>query len=290
MKWIKHFIIQYVGCIIPDKIWIEIMYIIHLHKLPNLKNPSTFNEKLQWLKLYYHKPEHTKLVDKYEMKKYVSDIAGNDLVVPVIGIWENVDDIDFDVLPQQFVLKVTHDSGGVIICKDKTQLDRDKTRQILRGLLHTNYFKQYREWPYKNVKPRVFAEKYIEDYTGSQLRDYKVFCFNGIPYCIQVDFDRFTDHKKNLYDVNWNLLDFSFNYPAHPEIKIEKPQSLNKMLDIAIKLSNGEPYVRIDFYIANDALYVGEITFFPASGFGKFIPEEYDKILGDKISLPQKQL
>ncbi len=290
MKWIKHFIIQYVGCIIPDKIWIEIMYIIHLHKIPNLKNPSTFNEKLQWLKLYYHKPEHTKLVDKYEMKKYVSDIAGNDLVVPVIGIWENVDDINFDVLPQQFVLKVTHDSGGVIICKDKTQLDRDKTKKILRGLLHTNYFKQYREWPYKNVKPRVFAEKYIEDCTGSQLRDYKVFCFNGIPYCIQVDFDRFTDHKKNLYDVNWSLLDFSFNYPAHPEIKIEKPQLLNKMLDIANKLSHGEPYVRIDFYIANDALYVGEITFFPASGFGKFIPEEYDKILGDKISLPQKQL
>ena len=288
MKWLKNLIIQGVGRLIPDRQWVQIMYLFHFHKRLNLDNPTTFNEKLQWLKLYYHRPDHTKMVDKYEMKEYVAEKLGRDAVVPVLGVWNKADDIDFDSLPDKFVLKVTHDSGGVVICKDKTKLDIDATKKRLDQALENNYYIQYREWPYKNVQPRIIAEKLLEDVSGDQIKDYKIFCFSGQPYCIQVDFDRFTGHKKNLYDTDWKLLSFSFNYPAHPEIEIEKPDTLEKMLQMARALSDGEPYVRIDFYTVNGKAYVGEITFFPASGFGKFVPEHYDKDLGDMIVLPQK--
>ena len=282
------FLLQKVFKYVPDKLWLKFKYYSHFKKTLDLKDPKTFNEKLQWLKLYYQKPSHTRMVDKYEMKGYVTEQVGEGYVVPLLGVWNSADDIDFDALPDQFVLKVTHDCAGLVICTDKSKLDREKAKEKLRKAMKNSYYLYYREWPYKNVVPRILAEKYMVDESGTQLKDYKIFCFDGEPYCVQVDFDRFSGHKKNLYSLDWELLDFSFNYPAHPEVEIAKPPVLDQMLEIARKLSVGEPYVRIDFYCVEGHPYVGEITFFPASGYGKFIPEKYDRIFGDKIVLPEK--
>lgn len=272
---------------IPDPLYVRLAYFRRMKKFPNLKNPKTFNEKLQWLKLYNRNPEHTRIVDKYEAKQYIAERIGEEYIIPTLGVWNNFDEIDFDSLPEQFVLKCTHDSGGLVICRDKSELDLAAARKKIEASLKTNYYWHSREWPYKNVIPRILAEQYMIDESGTQLKDYKIFCFNGQPYCIQVDFDRFTEHKKNLYTLDWELLEFSFNYPAHPEVEIAKPPVLDKMLELARVLSAGEPYVRVDFYCIDGKPYVGEITFFPASGYGKFVPEKYDTILGEKIQLPK---
>ena len=285
---LRDFIVLKCSRLIPDIQWVKFKYFTHFHRRLDLKNPKTFNEKLQWLKLYYQLPEHTRIVDKYEMKNYVTEKIGPGYVIPVLGVWNSVEEINFDALPDSFVLKTTHDCGGLVICENKAELDKEAAKRKLNHSLHTDYFIQYREWPYKNVNPRILAEEYMLDESGTQLKDYKVFNFNGEPFCIQVDFDRFTDHKKNMYSTNWELLDFSFNYPAHPEIAIDKPENLDEMLRIAKILSQGEPFVRTDFYSVNGRLYVGEITFFPASGYGKFVPEKYDRIFGDMITLPKK--
>lgn len=284
----RTFVLQRIFKYVPDKPWVKFKYYSHFRKKLNLENPKTFNEKLQWLKLYYQKESHTRMVDKCEMKAYVTEKIGPGYVVPLLGVWNSVDDIDFEKLPNQFVLKATHDCAGLVICKDKTKLDIEKTKNILRQAMKNSYYLYYREWPYKNVVPRVIAEQFMVDESGTQLKDYKIFCFDGEPYCVQVDFDRFSGHKKNLYTLDWELMEFSFNYPAHPEVEIAKPPALEKMLEMARVLSAGEPYVRVDFYSVEGKPYVGEITFFPASGYGKFVPEKYDRILGDMIKLPEK--
>jgi len=271
--------------ILPDRFMICVDYFRFFKKFPDLKNPKTFNEKLQWLKLHNRNPEHSRMVDKYEMKRYVTDRVGEGHVVPLYGVWDSFDEIPFERLPDQFVLKCTHDCGGLVICPDKENLNLKAARKKITDSLNRNYYLQFREWPYKNVKPRVIAEQYLTDESGTQLKDYKVFCFGGKPYCIQVDFDRFVKHKKNLYSLDWKLLDFSFNYPAYPDIEIAKPKALEKMLEIAKILSAGEPFVRIDFYSIENTVYVGEITFFPVSGYGRFVPDAYDRILGDMIDL-----
>ena len=285
---LRDFIVLRCSKLIPDKQWIQFKYYTHFHKKLDLENPKTFNEKLQWLKLYYRRPDHTRIVDKYEMKQYVTEKIGPGFVIPVLGVWNSVEEIDFSSLPKSFVLKTTHDCGGLVICPDKDKLDIEAAKRKLKHSLNTDYYIQYREWPYKNVMPRILAEEFMQDESGTQLKDYKFFNFNGEPFCIQVDFDRFSDHKKNMYSTDWKLLDFSFNYPAHPEITIEKPDNLDEMLRISRILSKGEPFVRTDFYSVNGHLYVGEITFFPASGYGKFEPEKIDRELGDKIILPEK--
>ncbi|MBQ3504697.1 MAG: glycosyl transferase [Oscillospiraceae bacterium] len=286
---LRAFLVQKIFKYVPDRLWVEFKYFTHFGRRCNLKTPKTFNEKLQWLKLYYHKKSHTRMVDKYEMKSYIEERIGKQYTIPLLGVWDQVDDINFDVLPDQFVLKTTHDCAGIVICTDKSLLNIESVKDTLRRAMKNNYYVRYREWPYKNVVPRIIAEQYMVDESGTQLKDYKVFCFNGEPYCVQVDFDRFFGHKKNLYSLNWRLLDFSFNYPAHPEIEIAKPGALDQMLEIAKELSAGEPFVRIDFYSVDGKPYVGEITFFPASGYGKFVPECYDRIFGDMIHLPEKR-
>ena len=285
---LRVFLVQKIFKYVPDRLWVEFKYFTHFRRRCNLKAPKTFNEKLQWLKLYYHKTSHTTMVDKYGMKRYVDETLGGQYTIPLLGVWDRVEDIDFESLPNQFVLKTTHDCAGIVICTDKTKLDIAGAKEILGRAMKNNYYVRYREWPYKHVVPRIIAEQYMVDESGTQLKDYKVFCFNGEPYCIQVDFDRFQGHKKNLYSLGWELLDFSFNYPAHPEIEIKKPAALGEMLEIARKLSVGEPFVRVDFYSIEGRPYVGEITFFPASGYGKFVPEEYDRFFGDMIHLPEK--
>ena len=276
--------------LLPDKLYIAIKFKMSFGRFPNLKNPETFNEKPQWLKLYNRKPEYTRMVDKYEAKKYVADIIGEEYIIPTLGVWDKFDDIDFDNLPDQFVLKCTHDSGGLVICRDKSKLDVAAAKKKIEKCLKTNYYWHSREWPYKNVKPRIIAEQYLRDDSGRDVNDYKVFNFNGEPHLIQVDFDRFIDHKKNIYTTDWNLCDFSFNYPAHPEIEIPKPTMLKEMLELSKKLSAGEPYMRTDFYCVGNKIYFGELTFFPASGYGAFDPDGVDYELGDKIVLPKEKI
>ena len=275
---------------LPDSLYLRLMYRIILHKKLNLQNPQTFNEKLQWLKLYDRNPIYTSMVDKYEAKKYVAKIIGENYINPTIGIWNSFDEIDFDTLPNQFVLKCTHNSGGLFICRNKNSFDINVARQKIEKSLQRNYFYNGREWPYKNVKPRIIAEKYLEDESGYELKDYKVFCFYGIPKLIQVDYDRFTDHKRNIYTCNWHYLNCQLLYPTHSEIEINKPQKLDELLELSERLSNRIPFLRTDFYIINDKIYFGELTLYPGSGFEKFTPEIWDIKIGNLIDLSKHKI
>lgn len=277
---------------IPDKLFLELKYKHIFHKKLNLKNPQTFNEKIQWLKLYDRKPEYTKMVDKYEAKKYVASIIGEEYIIPSYGVWEKFDDIDFDSLPDQFVLKTTHDSGTIVICKDKRNFDYLAAKKKLTARLHYNYYKMHREWPYKNVKPRIIAEKYMEDGTKIVPEDYKIYCINGKPKYIVVFHNRFNINEKlseTVYDTNWNKQNISLDdHFAISNIVEPKPICLEKLLNFAESLSTLTIQSRIDFYIINGNIYFGEITLFTASGFRKMIPEDVDKILGSELKLPKK--
>lgn len=273
---------------VPDKLYLSIMFKSIMGYWPNLKHPKSFSEKLQWLKLYNRRPEFTNMVDKYAVKEYVAKIIGDEYIIPTFGVWDNTEDIEWDKLPNKFVLKCTHDSGGLVICKDKENLNKLETEEKLNKCLHTDYYLSIREWPYKNVPRRIIAEQCIDfDPNLNDLPDYKFFCFNGEPKLIQLDFDRFKEHKKNLYSIDWELLPFSYNYPSHPEIHFDKPAKLDEMLSIAGKLSKGIPFLRVDLYWTGEQIYFGELTFYPASGFGKFHPEEYDRKLGEMIDLSE---
>ena len=232
-KWFLLQAIYKCAILIPDKGYVKIVYRIQVGKKLNLKNPQTFNEKIQWLKLYDKKPEYTLMVDKYEAKRYVEKLVGKEYIIPTLGIWNKFEEIDFDRLPKQFVLKTTHDSGGVIICKDKSQFDINATKRLFNKILKQNFFYITREWPYKNVKPRIIAEKYMVDESGTELKDYKIFNFNGKAKLIQVDFDRFTEHKRNLYSINWDFIDAQIKYPYNPNHQIDRPKQLEKMLWLA---------------------------------------------------------
>lgn len=272
-----------------DEKYLKLRYKCIMGKELNLENPITYNEKLQWLKLYDRKPEYTKMVDKYEAKKYVSDIIGDEYIIPTLGVWEKAEDIDFDALPNEFVLKCTHDSGGMVICNDKSQLDIQSAKATLNHFLNRNFYNLHREWPYKNVKPRIIAEKYMVDESGYELKDYKFFCFDGRVNAMFIATDR-NEKTETCFD----FFDRDFNHMpvinGHPNTKkeLKKPQGFEKMIELAERLSIGIPQVRIDFYDINGKVYFGEMTFFHWSGLKKFEPEEYDKIFGDWITLPNK--
>ena len=251
----------------------------------NLQTPHTFNEKIQYLKLYDRDPLYTKLVDKYEVRNFIKNKIGEEYLIPLLGVWNNFDEIDFSKLPDQFVLKCTHDSGGVIICTDKRSFNIKEAKKKIEKCLKTNYYYKGREWPYKNVKPRIIAEEYMVDESGTELKDYKIFNFNGTPKLIEVDFGRFTQHKRNIYDINWNYIDLCIEYPNDKSVNICKPQNLDIMLECAKKLSIGFPFLRTDFYNINGKLYFGEITLYHGSGLEKITPIKYEKILGDWIEL-----
>lgn len=270
----------------PDKLYIKMLYEVRLGQKCNLKNPQTFDEKLNWLKLYDRNPKYTELVDKYAVRKYIEDTIGEEYLIPVIGVWNSPDDIEFDTLPEEFVLKCTHDSASVIICRDKSQFDIEAAKVKLAAAMKVNYFYPCREWPYRDVKPRIIAEKYMVDESGSELKDYKIYCSDGEPYLIQVDFGRFVKHERNLYDTDWNYIDKQIEYPKNPARQINRPESLDQMLELAAKLSRGMASVRIDFYDINGKVYFGEITFYQEGGFARFEPEEYAYELGNKIKLP----
>lgn len=279
-----------VSHLLSDKAYITFIYKATFCKKPNLKEPKTFNEKLQWLKLYNRDPEYCKLVDKYEVKEYIADTIGAQYIIPTLGIWENFDEIDFNLLPNQFVLKCTHDSGSVVICRDKATFDTKSAKEKIDRKMKMNLFWHGREWPYKNLKPRIIAEQYMEDPKTAELRDYKFFCFNGEVKCFKIDYDRFKDHRANYYAPNGELLKFGESvFPPDFERIVELPKSKEKMITLAQQLSAQHPFLRVDFYEIDGQIYFGELTFFPASGFGPFEPEEWDYKLGEWIHLPERR-
>lgn len=266
-----------------DVEYLEMRFWINTGKHLNLNNPQTFNEKLQWLKIHNRKAEFTRMVDKYEFKDYVEEKLGEGYTIPTIGIYDSVDEIEWDKLPQQFVLKCTHDSGSVVICRDKSQFDLQNAEVRLTHRLAHNYYWHSREWPYKNVKPRIIAEQYMQDGDNKTLNVYKIFNFHGVPKLIQmIQNDKTPEETIDYFDTNWNLLELRQNYP-NSEKPLSRPQKLEEMLCLARKLSEGIPFVRTDFYVINGKVYVSEFTFFSDGGMAVFHPEKWDKILGDWI-------
>lgn len=273
--------------LIPDRIYLQIVYFKHFRRFINFNNPKTFNEKIQWLKLNYRNEEYTKLVDKYRVKQYITKLIGEEYVIPTLGVWNNVDDIDFKSLPEKFVLKCNNDSGGIVICKNKKDFDEAKAKSFLKERLKNNGYWYGREWPYKNVKPCIIAEKYMEDSISKDIKDYKFFCFNGSMEFFDIDIDRFIEHRANYYDRNGNFLPFGKTYcPPDYTKKIEMPKNLDKMIELAETISHNTVLSRIDFYEIDRQVYFGEITFYPGSGFSPFTDEKWDYKLGDMIDLP----
>ena len=272
----------------PDEKYLKKMCDVRLGYKLNLENPRTFNEKLQWLKLHNRKSEYITMVDKYDVKKYVAEIIGEKYIIPTLGVWQHFDEINFDELPNQFVLKCTHDSGGLVICKDKKDLDLIKAEKKITKSLHNNYYFYGREWPYKNVKPRIIAEPYMEDNKVHELIDYKLMCFNGEVKCSFTCSERFSQEglKVTFFDNDWKVMPFERHYPSSKNPP-QKPLNFNKMLEFATKLSRGIPFVRVDFYEINGLLYFGELTFFPGNGFEEFTPLEWDYKMGSWLKLPK---
>lgn len=273
---------------IPDKLYLKIIYKRITGENLNINHPKNFNEKLQWLKLYDRNPEYTKYVDKYRVKKIMEKLLGDEYIIPVLGVWDSFEEINISSLPDSFVLKTTHDSGGVIICKNKKDFDFSNAKNILNKSLSRNYYWIRREFPYKNVKPQIMAEEYMTDDTGNQLKDYKIFVFGGKAEYIQVDYDRFTDHHRNFYSRDWEYLPFTTLYPTNKDKIIERPKKLEELLGAAEKISNtlrNPSFLRVDFYVVEDKIYFGEVTFYHGAGVEKFYPNEYNYILGEKIVL-----
>lgn len=257
----------------------------------NLKNPRTFNEKLQWIKLYDHNPLYTTLVDKYKVKQYVIDRIGAEHVIPLLGAWDSVDEIEWDILPDQFVIKCSHDCGGMVICKDKSKLDIKAAATTLNEAFNYNYYYKGREWPYKNVRPKIFAEAYMEDEYG-ELRDYKFFCFNGDVKALFIASDRQKENEEvkfDFFDTNFEHLPFTQGHPNSPH-QPSKPKGFEEMKRLASQLSKGIPEVRVDFYDVNGHVYFGEFTLFHFGGMVKFDPVEWDYTFGSWITLPEKRL
>lgn len=257
----------------------------------NLENPVTYTEKLQWLKLYDHRPEYTRMVDKYSVKQYVAERLGEEHVIPVLGVWERAEDIDFDALPQRFVLKTTHDSGGIVVCKDKSKLDIEAARKRMKFFLKRDYYEHKREWPYKDVKPRIMAEQYMEDTRQGELRDYKFFTFGGEPRVLYIAQGRGKGGETvaDFFDMDFNHLPFTIDHDM-ADVPPEKPVQFEEMKRMAALLSQGTPQLRVDFYEVDGQIYFGEMTFFHCSGLNPFHPEEWDRIFGDWVTLPPKRV
>lgn len=273
---------------LPDKLFLKAAFRARFGSSLNLKNPKTFNEKLQWLKLYNRHSDYTIMVDKYRVRDYVANKIGSQYLIPLLGDWDDPNQIDFDNLPNQFVLKCNHNSGlGMCICQDKTKLNIENVRKELKKGISQNYYLTGREWPYKNVPRKIIAEKYMVDESGYELKDYKFYCFNGKVKLLMINSDRMTpgQTKADYFDENYNHLDFSWGYENANSI-VPKPSGFEKMKALAEKLSGSIPHVRVDFYQTSSGIYFGEMTFFDGSGFDVIEPIEWDYKLGSWIELP----
>lgn len=273
----------------PDDEYLKLMFRHKMSYKLNLKNPQTFNEKLQWLKLYDRKPEYTKMVDKYEAKKYVAEKISEEYIIPTIGVWDEFEEIDFDILPNQFVLKSTHDSGSIIIVRNKSMLDIKESKKIINRSLKTNYFWEGREWPYKNVKPRIIAEKYMKDNDEKDLIDYKFYCFDGKVEFLYISqgMDNHETARISFLKTDWEFAPFKRSDYKSFEKLPEKPSQYEKMLDIAENLSKNIPFLRVDLYQIQNQVYFSELTFTPCSGHMPFVPTEWDRKIGELFIIPQ---
>ncbi len=280
----------WVGAMEPEQ-FLKRMYRISIGRELNLDSPTTYTEKLQWLKLYDHRPEYTCMVDKYAVKAYVAEKIGSEFVVPLLGVWDRVEDIDFEKLPDRFVLKTTHDSGGIVVCKDKSQLDIPAAKRKLGSFLKRNYYVENREWPYKNVPHRIIAESYMEDSRYKELRDYKFFTFGGKPKVLYIAQGRGLGGETvaDFFDMDFNHLPFTIDHDMAP-VPPEKPANFALMKDLAAKLSEGTPQLRVDFYEVDGKVYFGEMTFFHCSGMEAFHPAQWDRTFGDWVVLPPKHV
>lgn len=281
-------ILMRIAPIVPDKLYLRWLFRLYMGYKLNLKNPQTFSEKLQWLKLYDRKPEYTQMVDKYEVKKYVASIIGEEYIIPTLGVWNSFDEIDFDALPNQFVLKTTHGGGntGVVICKDKAIFNRDEAKAKLQRSLKQNIYRTLREWPYMNVKSRIIAEQYIVDSKG-ELNDFKFSCYDGNVTDVMICMERsIGDTKFYFFDKNWQLLRYNKRGLAAPEgFTVPKPENMDLMFRLASELSKGIPYLRVDLYNVDGKIYFGETTFFPQSGMDANLLPETDLLFGSRIKL-----
>lgn len=266
---------------INDETYIKTIYFLRNGKRLNLKNPVTYFEKINWLKLHDRRPIYTTMTDKYAVKKYVSDIIGEEYIIPAIGVWDSADEIDFSILPEQFVMKCTHDSGSTVICKDKKNFDINENKKFLSACQKRNYYKLSREWPYKNIQPRIICEPYLE---GIINNNYKFFCFDGKVKFLYVA--PYRETTSDYFDADFNHIDGICNVFHHQAEKMpEKPKTFDQMKELAEKLSKGYPEMRIDFYDDNGKIYFGEITFFQEGGFAPWIPDEWNYKFGEYIDL-----
>lgn len=276
------------SCLIPDELYIKYMFRKNLGTYPNLKNPKTFNEKMNWMKLHYRKNEFTDMADKYKVKSIVADKIGEEYVIPLLGVWDRFEDIDFSYLPDSFVLKPNNGCGDLLICKnreEKEKLDPDFWKKLFDINLSTKYYALSREWPYRNIKPKIIAEKYMSDTDESgELSDYKFFCFDGKPEMMFVATGRSTDCRFDFYDMDFQHIDL-YNLHPNADAEIKKPSGFEKMKELASVLSQGLPFVRVDFYEMNGKVYFGEYTFYHSGAFSSFAPEKWDAELGSMIKL-----
>lgn len=285
-------ILIHLNFLFPDKLYLTLLFRLKMGYWMDWENPKTFSEKLQWLKLYDRKPEYTTMVDKYAVKEYVAKIIGEEYIIPTLGVWDRPDDIDWDSLPDKFVLKTTHGGGssGVVICKDKTTFDKADAIAKLKKSLNECIYKSLREWPYKNVDRKIIAEVFLEEdkfaNDNEDLSDYKLYCFNGEPKIMMVSIGR---HSNNLcfdyYDMKWNKLPLVWDNP-NSDINHSCPVCLEEIKSLCEKLSKNIPHVRCDFYIIDDKPLFGELTFFDSSGFSKFQDKVWNEKLGSMITLP----
>lgn len=289
---IKELLKAFEWCL-TDRQYLKFVYRIKMGKPLHLNPPITFNEKLQWLKLYNRRDEYTAMVDKVEAKKVAASRIGEEYIIPTLGIWDSVDDIDFDALPDKFVLKTTHGGGGnaIVLCRDKSLLNRSAVKNVLhRSLRKGDSYRWLKEWPYKNVRRRIIAEEMLEDEANEQIVDYKFYCFHGKPYLVLVCFDRGHGKTKYYYfDRNWTFQRINtMGQQAPMDFTLSKPKNIDEMFFLAEKLSAGEPFIRIDLYNVNGRIYFGEYTFYPASGFKSDLSPDADLDLGRRIVLPAK--
>lgn len=271
-----------------DALYLKMEYYFQTGRRLNLNNPKSYNEKLQWLKIHDRKPEYTQMVDKAGVKDYITKTIGEEYVIPTLGVWKHFDEIDFTTLPEKFVLKCTHDSGGLVICKDKKTLDKVSAKKKIEKCLKKNYFYGTREWPYKDVEPRIIAEPLLEQANGEEICDYKVMCFNGKAKLIELHMNRHSDHHtQDFYDVNWQKTEISQGkgYGGCSDIEVPKPSCLDEMLQLSETLTKDMAHCRVDWYVVNGHLYFGELTFFDGSGFDLFDRYEDDLLLGSWINL-----
>lgn len=275
--------------VLSDRQYLKMKYKYVMNEKLNIDSPRTFSEKLQWLKLYDRRKEYTMMVDKYKVRDYITQKLGKEYLIPLLGVWNNPEEIDFDMLPNQFVLKCNHNSGlGMCICKDKDKLNIESVKKKLHKGLMQNYYLTSREWPYKNVERKIIAEQYMTDNNTDELRDYKFYCFSGKPQYCQVISDRSTNETIDFFDMDWKHMSFTGlekPYHRHSNKELEKPVQFSLMKQFAGKLSEGIPFLRVDFYEINQKLYFGELTFYPAGGFGEFDDESINLQLGKMINL-----